>query len=371
MEEKREHGGNLWKASRRFGMPPDQFLDFSANINPLGPPPRVLQSLADHLGLIARYPQPGAEELKGALSKYLDIPVESILLGNGGIELIYLLGGFFHSSRVVIPVPAFGEYGAGHPGSRRKEVPLDQARDFHLEVGRLAQTLEKGDLVFVGNPNNPTGVLTRREDLLSLYRFVIRQQGILVIDEAFMDFAAGSQSLVREGSQKPGLIITGSLTKFFALPGLRLGYLVTTPTLVKKLKRLLPPWRINGLAQLAGLVALKDRDYQDRTLSLIREERNFLIQGLDALGFRTFPSAANFLLVDGRPVQLSAGRLEEYLGVRGILIRNCRSFSNLDEFFFRIGVRTRAENERLLGALAFAIKDLCKQSKEKEENRCD
>ena len=203
--------------------------------------------------------------------------------------------------------------------------------------------MERGDLVFVGNPNNPTGVLTEREELLSLYRFVSKKQGVLVLDEAFMDFVSHSQSLIREGAQKPGLIIIGSLTKFFALPGLRLGYLVAIPSFVKKLEKLLPPWRINGPAQLAGLLALKDRAYREQTLTLIREERDFLARGLAALGFQVFPSAANFLLVNGRPVGLSADRLEEYLGRRGILIRNCRSFSNLMSIFPH--GQTRRENE--------------------------
>ena len=135
MEEKRAHGGNLWRASQRFQLPPDQFLDYSANINPLGPPPAVLRSLAGQLrSLMARYPQPEAEELKEALAEYLEVPAESILLGNGGIELIYLLGGYFHSARLVVPVPSFGEYGAGHSGIWREEVPLDRARDFRLTL---------------------------------------------------------------------------------------------------------------------------------------------------------------------------------------------------------------------------------------------
>lgn len=342
------HGGNLREAARRYGLPEEQLIDFSANINPLGPPPGVWADLQAALPKIVHYPCPEARELKEKLAAYLDVPGDRLVLGNGGAELIFLLTSFLAPRRVVVPAPAFGEYGRGLRQTPVVPVPLAAAQGFRLDPKALAGLLEPGDLLFTGNPNNPTGVLTPKKVVLELASLAAERGALLAVDEAFMDFVADSQSVVREAADHPALVVVGSLTKVFAIPGLRLGYLVGRRELARPLEEALPPWRVNTLAQAAGIAALADGGHLAATRELVAREREFLAENFRRLGFQVFPGAANFLLVNGHPVGVSGEALQEFLGPRGVLVRLCHSFANLDEYYFRIAVRRRPDNEKLV-----------------------
>ncbi|NLC76471.1 MAG: threonine-phosphate decarboxylase, partial [Clostridia bacterium] len=352
---KNYHGGNLKEGARLYGLREVELLDFSANINPLGPSPQVWTALQKALPRIIHYPDPEARELKEVLASYLGVPAGQVVLGNGGAELIYLLSRFFRPGRVVLTAPTFGEYGGGAPGVEILPLNLAPERDFRLTLEQFAGSLKPGDLVFVGNPNNPTGVLTPRETVLELAQLAAAAGSQLVVDEAFMDFVEESQSVVSLAGAHPNLIVVGSLTKIFALPGLRLGYLVAREELVSQLEDLLPPWRVNTLAQAAGLVSLRDQEHLRRSREVVKEEREYLIEQLKDLGFRPFPGRANFLLVSTHSVGVTGAKLQSFLGPRGVLIRLCHSFANLDDYYFRIAVRTREENEKLLGLLEEAL----------------
>ncbi|NLL18150.1 MAG: aminotransferase class I/II-fold pyridoxal phosphate-dependent enzyme, partial [Clostridia bacterium] len=257
---KNYHGGNLKEAARLYGLGEEDFLDFSANINPLGPSPQVWDAIRQALPGITHYPDPEAIELKEALASHLGVPAGQVVLGNGGAELIYLISRFFMPKRIVLTAPTFGEYGQGTPPEVEiLRINLNAGAGFPLDIENFKHVLEKDDLVFIGNPNNPTGVLTPREQVLKLASLAGEAGAVLVVDEAFMDFVINSQTVAREVEGYPHLIVVGSLTKIFALPGLRLGYLVAGEPLATQFERLLPPWRINSLAQAAGLVSLRDK----------------------------------------------------------------------------------------------------------------
>lgn len=353
---KNYHGGNLKEAARLYGLGEEDFLDFSANINPLGPSPQVWDAIRQALPGITHYPDPEAIELKEALASHLGVPAGQVVLGNGGAELIYLISRFFMPKRIVLTAPTFGEYGQGVSGIETLRLSLKDDIDFRLDIEAFENVLKKGDLIFIGNPNNPTGVLTLKEQVLKLASLAEKAGAVLVVDEAFMDFVINSQTVAREVEGYPHLIVVGSLTKIFALPGLRLGYLVAGEPLAAQLERLLPPWRINSLAQAAGLVSLRDKEHLQRSVEVISREREYLSHSLSQLGFRPFPGVANFLLVSSHSLGITGEKLQSFLGPRGVLIRLCHSFYNLDDYYFRIAVRTREENERLLGLLEEAVK---------------
>lgn len=348
-----EHGGNIWAASRKWGQSPEAFLDFSANINPLGPSKRSLNAIKESLGLLEHYPEPSCQELKQQLGDYLGIEPGNIVLGNGGSELIYLLARIFGQHRIVRLAPTFTEYGEGIEQPHIVDVPLAAENGFRLPLRELIAVIERGDLVFLGNPNNPTGNLFAPAELEEIVRRASAVEAQVVIDEAFIDFTGDRSNSMRDLARNtPELVVLGSLTKFFAIPALRLGYAVAAGGHVQHMERLLPAWRINTLAQAAAIAGLQDVEYIRQTVQVIDTERKFLIHGLEQIGGLTIhPSAANFLLVDGSRTGVEAHALQAKLGPEGILIRLCDNFSNLSPFHFRLAVRNRHDNERLLHIL--------------------
>ncbi len=298
-------------------------LDFSQNVNFQGPPMAVLGVLADAGSVVGRYPSPDAAALREALARKYGVPQECILAGNGSCELIYLVAALFRGREGRVVTPAFTEY-------------EDACEAYGIPLGGRAP-----DVTFVGNPTSPQGRLRPRAEVLAL-------PGTLVVDEAFMDFAAERESLLREAPADPRLIVLRSLTKFFAIPGLRIGFAVAAPEIIRRLKALQPPWSVNALAQRAGVAAIQDLAYIERTLRELPAAREELLQGLHARGIESLPSDTNYLLCKVPDVAV----LERALGKRGIVVRNCDSFTGLEKNrFFRLAVRAPEDNRRLIRAL--------------------
>lgn len=350
------HGGDVWTAAQRWGMDLDEILDFSANINPLGPSPLALQAIVENIPRLTHYPEPCGESCRLALAEYLKVDEANVVLGNGGSELIYLLGRMFYKKRLVLLAPCFSEYGEGLENPHIVRIPLDAGSGFALPWPGIMEALEPGDLIFVGNPNNPTGNLFDPRQLLELAAYVRDLEGTMVVDEAFLDFTGRELSLTQEVEDNPHLIVVGSLTKFFAIPGLRLGYAVACKEHIQRIEFLLPTWRINTLAIAAGRASLADRIYIENTVSLMRQERRFLMEQLQELDFlQAFPGASNFLLINAEKSGLTAAQWAEHLRRYGILIRDCSNFANLSPYYFRIAVKNRHHNLRLIEALKRVI----------------
>lgn len=345
------HGGDRWVAQARWGIPADQFLDFSASINPLGPPSTAIQAIRENLHRLEYYPEPAGLALKKALAETLPMDEGSIVLGNGSTELIYLCAQMFCRHRIMVLAPGFSEYGQGVENPCILRLALD-LNDMRLPLAEIAENLAAGDLLFVNNPNNPTANLFPREELLQLVALVNDRQARLVIDESFIDFVEDWSASLRDVSGQDGLIILGSLTKFFALPGLRIGYALSSQANIQKMENMLPPWRINTLALLAGEAAVRDQNYIKMTHQLINAERAFLADGLSQIkGLQVYPSQANFILIDARGRDVTAVDLQAKLGPEGILIRDCSDFYHLSPYHVRLAVRSRGENEILLKSL--------------------
>ena len=351
---KQAHGGNLRYLASRAGIPKDTLLDFSANLNPLGPPEWYRALVNSRLRETLHYPDPECVSLREAAAAYYGAGIEEILPGNGSSELIHLLPRLFPSSRAVIMAPAYSEYALAckTAGLAIEKIILKEENGFVFKPGHLVPVLQKNDLVFIGRPNNPTGALCDADGLRALAQ---RHSSVtFIIDEAFADFVVGMDSLTKR--RPANVLVMLSLTKFFAIPGLRLGCVVGDSAIIKRMKELLPPWSVNTLAQAVGVEALKDKSYAELTRAYVRQQREALTNELRTIaGLTIYPGEANFLLIRIAGEKMQARQLAEKLLHKGIAIRLCENFDGLDERFFRIAVRTPEENARLCDAIRNAL----------------
>ncbi|MDY6827403.1 MAG: threonine-phosphate decarboxylase CobD [Bacillota bacterium] len=341
------HGGDLSRALSRWN-PGVDLLDFSSNINPCGPPSGLLTHLHRELDRITAYPVPQARELRKVLAGYLGVPVSRLLLGNGATELIHLLTLWRKPQKVLVPAPSFSEYrrAACLAGAEVEEYPLPPGEEF-VSLPPVIN-IERGDLVVFCNPNNPTGQLYSRRTLLSLADTVKDRRSELLLDESFIPLSGREEESLRH-REGGGLWIVLSLTKLWSLPGLRLGCLIGPEENIGELTRWGDPWRVNSLAQAAGLYCLKQESFLKKSLEIIGKERSFMKQNLRESGhFKVFEGAANYLLLQGLDFSFDAADLQAYLAKRGLLIRRADNFSGLDKTYFRIAVLRRHDNLRLL-----------------------
>jgi threonine-phosphate decarboxylase len=348
----RHHGAHYAEAARVLGRCSDGFLDFSQNINPLGPPEAALTAGAEALREDAeRYPDLHYPELRAALAAYLEIPPEMVLPTNGGAEALFVAARAAAEgsvgSKAIILEPTFSEYAAAARAAGLEAVRVvarSPKTGFRLDFTVLDETL-KGlkdvRVVFLCNPNNPTGDAVAREEVLWVAKRAQEAGAVLVVDEAFADFASEA-NVVSEVDE--ALFVARSFTKFFAVPGLRLGCLVARDP--ERVRVFQPSWSVNAVAVAAGIAAAKETDFAKATLAEVMLRRRELLGALEQLPeIMAYPGAANFLLVQGPE------GLAERLAKMGILVRGCEPFLGLGASFFRMAVRRKEENERLVEAL--------------------
>ncbi|WP_427161787.1 threonine-phosphate decarboxylase CobD [Aliinostoc sp. HNIBRCY26] len=365
------HGGNLAWAAALAGCPRDAIVDFSASISPLGPPESAIAAIQSHMGNLRHYPDPDYSDLRLALGNFHQLPPEWILPGNGSAELLTLAGRELSQlTATVLITPAFGDYYRTLAADNAKvlEFPLSLGTgDWGLGTGILKETIEstsplcpytptplhpytptKDCALLLNNPHNPTGKLFLREEILPY----LEKFALVAVDEAFMDFVPPDeeQSLIALVQEYANLVVLRSLTKFYSLPGLRLGYAIAHPDRLRKWQSWRDPWPVNTLAAAAAIASIQDEEFQAQTWQWLPPTRQQLFQGLAAIpGLKPLPSAANFLLVETEKssVQLQQQLLQHHQ----ILIRDCLSFKELGDRFFRVAVRSEADNQSLLAAL--------------------
>lgn len=346
------HGGNVWEAHQKYKIPPEEIIDFSANINPVQIPPIVRKILKRRLNFISRYPDPKCTELKDTLSNSLNIPQENIIIGNGSSELISIFVRTLNPQRGLIPVPTFSEYERAlkNINARIKFVPIKEDNAFRIDPKEIIDRLDGIEILFFCNPNNPTGYLTPKEELLSLLDITERKRIFLILDETFIDLKE-EESLIREVPKREYLFILRSFSKFFGIPGLRLGYSVGSKKFIKRLEKIREPWTVNVLAQLAGSQILNEFNYIKHSRSYIEKEKGFLFEELLKIkGIKPYPSSANFILVKIE-APVTSTRVQEELIKHRILVRDCSNFRGLKGSFIRMAIRTRKENLSLIKAL--------------------
>lgn len=353
------HGGNLERLAAASGRAPGALLDFSASINPLGPPEYLRATLCRHIETLLHYPDPEASDLRRAAASRFAVSPRQIVVGNGSTEIIHALPRALSVRRAVMPAPSYVGYqeAMAAAGCTVDFLPLLPQDNFALDWPRLAAMLDGGEMVFLGQPNNPTGCCfdpARLSPLLARF-----PQTYFVVDEAFIDFIPDPPTTIPLLLDFDNLVILKSMTKFYAVPGLRLGLAVTTPRLATKIRAQLPPWSVNSLALAVGAKVLADDAYAETSRALVARLREALAADLVALGGITvYEGEANYLLCRWQGLAnglQSASELCLALLSHGIAIRDCSNFPGLGPDFFRVAVRTGEENATLLTALAGLI----------------
>lgn len=349
------HGGNVYAAARESSRSLHRLMDFSASVNPLGPSPRAVRAIRSALAHLVHYPDPDCVVLREALAKRYGLTAESFLIGNGSSELIQLLPAALSIRRALVLGPTFSEYARAVRLHGGQVTRLDAARSeqYRPPLRETLSALDAGrhsfDAVFVCNPNSPTGQPVSNGELSDLVRSAGRRGVWVVLDEAFVDYCE-ERSLLRDVARHSRLIVLRSFTKFYALPGLRIGYLAGAPEGVRRIRERQQPWSVNALAQAAALASVNDVRHVNRSLAFMQAERPRLARQLERLSdVRVYPSAANFLMVE-LPSWMMAGALVGVLRREGILIRDCSRTPGLTEQTVRVAVRTSRENRRLVAA---------------------
>ncbi|MGB3536510.1 MAG: threonine-phosphate decarboxylase CobD [Microcoleaceae cyanobacterium] len=365
-----KHGGNLIWAASLAGCSPHAILDFSASINPLGPPRSAISAIHTALASLNAYPDPNYGVLRQALSGvYASVNSDWILPGNGAAELLTWAGReLAQCSATILVTPAFRDYQRALQSfgarvvewqfptfnqSRGENTPHSLKPEFEGVLPSGLATSEVG--LLLNNPHNPTGQMFSRQTILPL----LDQFALVVVDEAFMEFLPPTQqqSLVDQVMEYPNLVIIRSLTKFYSLPGLRLGYAIAHPDRLRRWQQWRDPWSVNSLAAAAGVAVLQDKSFEQQTWNWLEIARPQLFNGIKNLpGLFPYPSAANFLLVYSQKsvVALQTALLQRHQ----ILIRDCLSFPELGDHYFRVAIRTEAENQRLIEALADVLQNI-------------
>jgi len=347
------HGGQALRLACELDRPLAEILDFSASINPLGPPAAALSAARQALDAIRHYPESDAASLAAALAAHHHLPEKHLLVGNGSTELLYLLPRLLQPRRALLVTPAFSEYRSAlqQTGAEISDFPLDPDDGFALTPQRLidAALAADADLVLVANPGNPSGSGVDPQQLLEVAEG-LSGRSRLAVDEAFVDFCP-QRSLLAAVPEQRNLLVFRSLTKFYAIPGLRVGFLAGPEVTMALLRRNAPPWSLNTPAIAAAKACLADSAYQAATLRQIPLWRAELAEELGKLGLQVFAGEANYLLARLPRRAPAAPMLATQLRPQGILIRDCSNFPPLDDRFIRVAVRTPEENRRLLLAL--------------------
>ncbi len=354
------HGGDVWGAARALGRPVGEILDLSASLNPLGPPPGLGGVISRALELICHYPDRNATELRRALARRLELPPEAVLPGNGSTALIRLLARALTMPDIVLLAPAFMEFprALAQFGAHFHFQFLSEHNHFAPTVHDLDQLWERRPgAVILSNPLTPSGGLVDTAMLDHLLAQAQSHCAWLVVDEAFIDFApAPARAWAAKAVMSyDRLVVLRSLTKFYCLAGLRLGYLLCHPDTAVQLAPLGEPWSVNTLAQAAGVWCLEQTDYATRTRQVVRRWREQQAQALRARGLEPFPSQANYLLVRLPSEGPDASQVAARCFQEGVLVRDCASFAGCGPHHLRLAVAAPEEQQRLLAALDAAL----------------
>jgi threonine-phosphate decarboxylase len=399
-----EHSENIYRLAEELKIQERKVIDLSSSVNPLGVSKKVKAEIRKHLKYLHNYPDSETKRLRKRLAQYHRIDPETILCGNGSTELIYLIVRTLKPQRVLIPAPTFSEYeraialqntdppthpsplrgegkGGGEGRSSIKYFILDKEKGFEINPDEFIAAIEgklpnppslpftKGgqgwlnnsplithhsslsfDMAFLCNPNNPTGRLLIREYVRRIADAARELKCYLIVDEAFIDFCA-DDSVIDDVGKNSYLIVLRSMTPFYALSGLRIGYGVFPRHLIEILKEHKEPWTVNSLAQRAAVVALKDKVYRNETFRLINEEKQFLERSFKKIGMEFFHSDTNFYLLKIS----SANEIYQQLKRKGILVRDCTDFRGLDSTYLRVAVKSHRENVILIKELTSII----------------
>jgi threonine-phosphate decarboxylase len=339
-----EHGADILTYQHKFY---GELIDFSSNINPLGPPQGLDKALIDSFKTLIAYPDIKYRKLKSSVSNYLECEKENVLVGNGAVEIINNF--IISAKRIVVLLPSFSEYKKRAIVMEKQVKEMTYEDDFSIDIDKLGEALNPGDLLILGNPNNPNGLRVPKDELLSIYLLIREKKAFLLLDEAFFEFCPDDYDSIelfkRYGYEDVGII--RAATKFFALPGIRLGYGCTSKQKVMEIEKIELPWSVNSLADAAGKFIFNDIDYINESKAYIEKERNFLLNELSKIkGIEPYKTHTNFILI--KLLDWDEEYVFNFFLTKGILIRKCSSFKELKENHIRVAVKDRENNLKLL-----------------------
>lgn len=350
------HGGNVEEIKRVYGLKEEDIIDFSANINPMGISEKVKEAMIRGINSIERYPDITYYELKKEISSFEKVDLDKIVLGNGAAEVIFNIVRGIKPKNALIIAPTFSEYEDALKSLECKVNHYILKDRYSLDNGFIDEIKDDLDIIFLCNPNNPTGALIEKDFSLRVLKKAKEMDIKVVFDESFLDFVENNEkySVIEYLDDFNNLIVVKSLTKLFAFPGIRLGYGLSSDfKMIKKINSVATPWSVNTVADYAGREALKEVKYIKNSVAYVKKENEFLYNCLkDFKDINVFKGAVNFLFFKlNRKLNL-----REELIKQGIIIRSCNNYVGLDNSYYRVAVRRREENERLLEALSKILK---------------
>lgn len=371
------HGGNIFQFAHEQRIEPYEVVDFSANINPLGPSQRGLDALNAQLRYISHYPDATNDDVLNAIADTYEMDKHQIIVGNGAAELLYAICRLPGYTGAFVPAPGFSEYKEALEASK---IPVrdifyrpwedDNGKPYfevpYLALETFAAELKGQDgriIVFLGNPNNPDGTLLDKDHIRTVASMLKDANSLLVIDESFIDFVGNDPLQDNEHSMRSlvnefdNIIVVHSFTKFYAVPGLRIGAAFANETLITQLQQYIPSWSVNTLAQAYTKAALNDVDYIKRTKQELNEERAFMYNALDDIeGITVYPPSANFILFQVNQEGITANYINEELKKYNMIVRNCDSYVGLTNHWVRIAVKDHDTNIKLVDKLTNILK---------------
>ncbi len=349
------HGGNIYQLARRLGCDPAEIDDMSSNVNPLGPPPELMDFLAAHVDAIKALPEAAAESMEQLFAEQARIDADQVMAGNGTTQMIYDLPRALNMRKALIVGPTYADYA---DGCRLNNVDCRFALaratdDFIVDLDHLREQIEPADTVYICNPNNPTGRLIDADVIRQLCREFPRQQ--FIVDESYLPFVEQHERHSLLASRPANALVLNSMSKVFRIPGLRVGFIVGAADALRRLRRLAPPWSVNSLAQAAVRFLLASeplrRDFIERSQAFMVAERESMIDALAALPkVRVYSSRTSFFLLR-LPETHRAAAVCEALSAAKILIRDCSNFEGLSDRFVRISIKTTAANRQCVAIL--------------------
>jgi len=352
--ERYGHGGDLRSAAEIYGIEEGKLIDYSSNMNPLGPPSSFKGVIENYWESITTYPDPAQRDLLQAIANKHGVDCSNIIAGNGAAELIQLVVRYIKPGKAAIFVPSFVEYEQAiqKHGCSCVHIETYAEQGFIPTMSQLQATIEKEQpvLVMLGYPNNPTGTLLPKEQL----QYLLKSGLYVVIDEAFLDFHPDEEELstISSLATYERLFVVRSMTKFYSIPGIRLGYLLAHAKHISALKALQVPWSVNSLAQQLGVEALSQQQFAEQTKNWLKEEIPWFSHELQKLGLKPFPTVTNYILVQlSSELRLTSKELQQLMGERGILIRDGGKFRGLDNSYIRLAIKDRGSNESLIHTL--------------------
>ena len=371
------HGGNIFQFAHEQRIEPYEVVDFSANINPLGPSQRGLDALNAQLRYISHYPDATNDDVLNAIADTYGMDKHQITVGNGAAELLYAICRLPGYTGAFVPAPGFSEYKEALEASK---IPVrdifyrpredDNGKPYfevpYLALETFAAELKGQDgriIVFLGNPNNPDGTLLDKDHIRTVASMLKDANSLLVIDESFIDFVGNDPLQDNEHSMRSlvnefdNIIVVHSFTKFYAVPGLRIGAAFANETLITQLQQYIPSWSVNTLAQAYTKSALNDVDYIKRTKQELNDERAFMYNALDAIeGITVYPPSANFMLFQVNQEGITANYINEELKKYNMIVRNCDSYVGLTNHWVRIAIKDHDTNIKLVDKLTNILK---------------